>query len=140
MDETENVIIPSGDESTKYFNFNESVTLKASKTYEIRFELVNGYPNGCSINDVSYDGISLGDVSRRRLLSIVNYNSLNLDASPSSCTLSASLAQSDGMKTGVSALCEESDLDTTPAIEAGLFQQHARLSVYLSYILLNDLI
>ena len=133
MDETENVVIPAGDESTKLFNFNETVELEAGKTYEIRFELVNGYPDDCSIENVYHTGANSYDETRRRLTDtdtdVVQYSSLNLDSSPSSCVLGSSLAQSDDMKTGVAAMCK-GDLDTRPEIEAGLYRQHSRLNIY----------
>ena len=111
------------------FNFTEPAILTADKEYEIRFELSNGYPDNCGIENIKYENVSLSDVvqSRRRLSGeAVKYDELMATANPNSCVLSARLAQSDSMKTAVSAMCQENNFNTKPSIEAGLFQQHAR--------------
>eukprot|EP00486_Rosalina_sp_Unknown_P005327 CAMPEP_0201574756 /NCGR_PEP_ID=MMETSP0190_2-20130828/19456_1 /ASSEMBLY_ACC=CAM_ASM_000263 /TAXON_ID=37353 /ORGANISM="Rosalina sp." /LENGTH=784 /DNA_ID=CAMNT_0048003457 /DNA_START=284 /DNA_END=2635 /DNA_ORIENTATION=+ len=142
IDESEYLTIADGDESIKTFYFDETVKLGASKTYEVRFELIKGYPTGCDINNVKYNDLSLSEIAsydsdltvRRRLNEILNYHEIIAQANPDSCTLSANLAISDAMKTGVSAMCQTNTQLTRPSIEAGLFQQHASQSAIRNHL------
>eukprot|EP01083_Nonionella_stella_P271622 920473_1 len=107
-------------------SFESTVSLHPNTSYEIRHDLIGGYPEDCTLEDISF-----GADARRLLYTlqdtdtpIIQMNTiLNAQGTPNACLLGSHLALSDEMQRGVSAMC--GDTEQVSVIEEGLFRQHA---------------
>lgn len=124
MVESPDTSIPPNDDSIKYFDLGQTISLESGVTYDLVFTL-DSYPSGCN----GSSAIKFGDITlkrgRRRLSGALNFNNFQATASPDSCKLATSLtAQNVGgaMGASVDACCNANIANNDKIIE-GLYQQ-----------------
>eukprot|EP01084_Bolivina_argentea_P284158 486900_1 len=127
---TDNVQISSRDQRPlpRIFYFGKYIWLTPATEYQVRHELIDGYPTGCNFDNVQFG-------TKRRLQSQITINAdVFAQATPNACQIGAQVGISPEMRNGVSNMCNDK-LNTRIDIQQGLFRQHNSQSAIRNFLI-----